>query len=387
MTEQANAFKLGLFVIVSTTLLIAGLIALGAGAFLRQTVMVESYFVESVQGLDVGAEVKHRGVRVGRVSRIGFVYERYPGPSDGERTLAIERGYVLVDFELDARSTLTDRLIENRAALVERGLRARLATAGLMGVVFVELVLVDPDRNPPPTISWEPEFPYIPSARSVMATIIDTAQRIADAVDQLDLSQLADRIDDFFVKIDGGLAGLDFGSLQTEALALLGELRDSNRRFRTIVDAPEIELVLGDVAQITGRVRGLVTERGDDVDAFLAELPQTAAAAQEALARVRALADDPRLRAAIDGFADATAAAAPAAGEARAMLRRINVLLASQQQDLEAIVSSLRRVLESAGEVADDATRNPSRVLFGEPPPRVNPAETGTAPRRGEGAR
>ena len=77
MSERANAFRLGLFVIVSTALLVGGLTFLGAWSFTRNTVRIETYFEDSIEGLEVGAPVKHRGVTVGRVSQIGFVYQRY----------------------------------------------------------------------------------------------------------------------------------------------------------------------------------------------------------------------------------------------------------------------------------------------------------------------
>src|SRR3954469_21039526 len=77
MSAQANFFKLGLFVIAGTVALVLLLLVLGSGRWFQSKVVVETYFNESVQGLDVGSKVKCRGVNVGEVTRISFTYTKY----------------------------------------------------------------------------------------------------------------------------------------------------------------------------------------------------------------------------------------------------------------------------------------------------------------------
>ena len=60
MTRKANFFKLGLFVIIAFVLFAAFLIAFGAGEFMKKELIAETYFDESVQGLDIGSEVGTR---------------------------------------------------------------------------------------------------------------------------------------------------------------------------------------------------------------------------------------------------------------------------------------------------------------------------------------
>ena len=67
MTQKTNYFKLGLFVILAFALTAAMLIALGAGQFLKTETLAETYFNESVQGLNIGSEVKYKGVIIGAV--------------------------------------------------------------------------------------------------------------------------------------------------------------------------------------------------------------------------------------------------------------------------------------------------------------------------------
>ena len=77
MSARANYFKLGLFVIAGLVVLIAGLLVLGAGDALKETITIETCIHETVQGLDVGAPVKLRGVKIGEVQSIHFSRDVY----------------------------------------------------------------------------------------------------------------------------------------------------------------------------------------------------------------------------------------------------------------------------------------------------------------------
>ena len=65
MSQRANYFKLGLFVIGAIVAGILVLIVIGTGRVLQKRVTIETYFNESVQGLDIGSKMKYRGVEVG----------------------------------------------------------------------------------------------------------------------------------------------------------------------------------------------------------------------------------------------------------------------------------------------------------------------------------
>src|SRR3982750_583162 len=61
MAERANYFKLGLFVIGAIVAGILVLLVIGTGRFLQKRVTIETYFNESVQGLDIGSQFKKPG--------------------------------------------------------------------------------------------------------------------------------------------------------------------------------------------------------------------------------------------------------------------------------------------------------------------------------------
>ena len=65
MSQKANYFKLGLFVIGAIVAGVAVLLIIGSGRWLKPHVVMETYFNESVQGLDIGSKMKYRGVTIG----------------------------------------------------------------------------------------------------------------------------------------------------------------------------------------------------------------------------------------------------------------------------------------------------------------------------------
>src|SRR5215470_2634988 len=128
MSQRANYFKLGLFVIGAIAAGVIVLTIIGTGRFLQKRITIETYFNESVQGLDIGSKMKYRGVEVGQVTRISFTYVKY----EQDKPMADRKRYVLVEAQIQPRlvggraaGDLTSA--ETTAMEVEKGLRIRLA--------------------------------------------------------------------------------------------------------------------------------------------------------------------------------------------------------------------------------------------------------------------
>ena len=77
MSLKANYFKLGLFVVGAVVAGVIVLVVIGSGRWFQPKVTIETYFNESVQGLDIGSKLKYRGVVIGEVKSIGFTYNKY----------------------------------------------------------------------------------------------------------------------------------------------------------------------------------------------------------------------------------------------------------------------------------------------------------------------
>src|SRR5438067_1498353 len=196
MSAQAHNVKLGLFVIGATVAGVILLLIVGSGRWFQTKTVVETYFNESVQGLDIGSRVKYRGVSVGEVTRIGFTYNKY----EQDKPMGERKRYVLVE------ATILGRLIGSRAGgeitrpeqvrmEIERGLRIRLAPQGITGTNYLEIDYADPKTNPELPISWEPANLYIPSTQSTFTQFLSAAGDIIEKLQKLDIEATLKRFD------------------------------------------------------------------------------------------------------------------------------------------------------------------------------------------------
>ena len=70
MGKRPSAALIGGFVLGAIVLVVGTIVVLGAGRFFRDTTEALLFFEGSVNGLERGAPVKYRGVRIGEVTDI-----------------------------------------------------------------------------------------------------------------------------------------------------------------------------------------------------------------------------------------------------------------------------------------------------------------------------
>jgi phospholipid/cholesterol/gamma-HCH transport system substrate-binding protein len=252
MATPTNHWKLGLFVVIGLVVALATVVYFGAESLRKDHVSYTTYFDESVQGLDTGAPVFFRGVRVGQVSEIGVA-------PDGR--------HVAVTLALFTKNLRRLGLGEGRGSAtriaVPSDLRVQLASQGITGVKAVQLDFFDEKYNPPPVLSFEPPEKYIPSAKSTFerleASVVhafDRFPQVADAM--LDVASRTNRILDEFEQ----------AHLPRQMQASLAELDQTLAAFRRAIG----EAKVGEVsAQARASMAGL-DKTVQRLDAVLARI-------------------------------------------------------------------------------------------------------------------
>jgi ABC-type transporter Mla subunit MlaD len=328
-------------------LVLAGLgLALGFVLFLTanrpgdSAVMYETYLRESVQGLEVGAAVRYRGVSIGRVESLGLVSAEYPR-MEGD-TFGPAYQLVFVRFSVDTRRIGEAPSVDDAIRL---GLRTRIAAAGITGVYYMELDFVDPERFPAMAVPWEPKETYIPAIPSTVAQVQNAAETLLQKLEGVDVGGLLENISGLLGDLrrqtrDGG----DASQALQEAATLL-------RTLRTAAEEADVPGALGELRGAAAEARGAAAEARELIASR--ELRQTLANAAAAAAEVRTAAA--RLPAAIASLESGLRTARGASTEIQAELAPI-------LRDLRSAVGNLRDTTEVL-------RRSPGQALFGAPPP------------------
>ena len=375
MARDNRYFRLGLLLISGFLLIVAAAVAFGLGAAFQRTIPAETYFAESVEGLEYGSPLKYRGVQIGRVKSIGFVAERYP-QATGEQSQ-----YVLVELELFEQlpgGLPTTDVISHLAERIAQGLRVRRTTQGLTGITYLEMDFMDPKRNPLLPVDWTPKSLYIPSAPSTISRLEDVLTNISttlESISKVNFASLVKSIDSMVAEIDQLLKAAgkeDLGKLLAQNLT---QTRDLLARANALLAAPEAETLIPDAARTLADIRRLAATTEQELPSALKEARTAVRAVGRSANALSDILTDPKLAqsldqlpATLDNVRRTSENLRKSAKRLARLLRTVNELTLSQRDNLDSIEQSVESLTRNLDELADDARMNPSRLILGEPP-------------------
>lgn len=184
MTTGTNYWKIGLFVIAGGAVLLALLLVVGASEWRKETTTYTTLFDESVQGLEVGAPVKYRGVTVGSVAGVD---------------VAVDHRLVRVDMAVERE--VADRLLPRERAT--DSLRAQLAQLGLTGHRFVLLDFFE-GLEPDERVTSDDGERFIASVPSSLARI---EKKVVETSEHL--PQITQQVNDTLAQLQATLTTVD----------------------------------------------------------------------------------------------------------------------------------------------------------------------------------
>lgn len=382
MNSRSYHFRLGVFILTGTALLAATIIYLGVGTLFKDTIIVETYIDESVQGLDVGGAVKFRGVKVGTVQNISFVWSRYDDTDQLGR-------YVLIDMALD-KQLVTDffgqRIAKDQIYLrkpIEHGLRTRLTTQGLTGVAYLELNFFDPESYPPLPVTWTPQNPYVPSAPSTMSRVESALDSIGEGLkgfEKIDIERIGNTLASILDRVDAGLKDADVATLGQLVQQNLTELRDSLHRVNTLLAAPEAERIIPNAAATLAGARRMVESSEENFVVTFQKARNVSNNLERASLSISNLLQDERLAAAAKKLPEVMENISAASQDIRRSmtqlertLRTVSDLTDSEAATIRAILQDAKRLMDDLNAIAADTRQNPSRLILGAPPKHIEP--------------
>jgi paraquat-inducible protein B len=363
MSKAPNKTMIGLFVMGAIALLVLAVGVLGSGRFFQERYTYVLVFEGTVSGLNVGAPVNFRGVRVAEVSDVQIHFD------------IEEQDMIVLVFVQFLKGTLGrntyDELVQRGAThvevmdgLVERGLRARLELQSLVtGQLGIGLDFF-PDR-PAVYTNIDPEIPEIP-------TIPTTLQALAQTLQEIPLHEIVENINRSLESIAAVVHAPEFTqaivninaavqdaqhlirNVDAQVQPLSTELTATLRDSRTLIGhanelighANEQIVALGtNVNQAVGDGRSLIHQAGENISTLSRE-------SQEALATVSGAIET------MEGLV----------AELRVSARADSALMFQIRETLGEI-EKMARTLRS---LADQLDRHPESLLRGKGSPRGN---------------
>lgn len=288
-----NYFRLGIFVFTGIAVIISLILIFGTGQIFKKTMMTETYIEQSIIGLDIGAPVRFRGVKLGQVTSIRLSGNLY----ENDKPLAERREYVVVRMKID----INQAEILGSTGKLPSDLRARIKSQGITGVNYIELDYV---RDMPGyrTLSydWEPKYIVIGSLPSQTDIFFSGIQKVLDNLGDMNLAGTQKKFDELLVNLN----------------TIIGGDGKGNSGIATSVE--RLNILLGRIDEVANKA---------ELELLMREVIATTVILRQTLSSV--------------------------------------------QGDTLSSVENLKQITDQLNDLARVASRYPSSVVWGEPPPKI----------------
>jgi ABC-type transporter Mla subunit MlaD len=322
MEEAKRYVRLGLFTVVTVSILVAVLFLLGGRKLFQPSFTFETYFNESVAGLELGAPVRFRGVPLGQVSEIltsAAIYEK-------DVPLDKRRQYIVVRAKVNFSAQEVEQLKRDALQMVKQGLRAQTQLAGITGQQYLSIDFHDPAKYPPLEFSWTPKYTYLPSAPSLSGEIVANAQAFLASLNEADIAELSHNLGVLVTDLDKKLKEVPVAELSAQTKDLLKNANATVARVDRILAAAPIDQTLRKLDAASGRLDALLADEGD-VDRMVKHIDEAA--------------------------------------------ERLDALIGDNQYDVHAIVEDLHVTSNNLRVLSETVKRYPAGALVGGPPDKI----------------
>ncbi len=335
MEGRAAYIKVGVLIVAAIAIGLALVWFLNGGQ-INHGELMETYFSESVQGLQNGSNVQYRGVTVGKVTQISVVSAVY-GNSEADVQEPLYR-QVMVRYLVDTKKIGPFPSIDDAVRI---GLRARLGSQLITGISYIDLDFVDPTSYPAQKVPWTPEAAYVPSMPSTFAEVQNAGQQVLAKLDQVDIAKLVSSLTSLSENLNTEVTSGDTHKMIASATKLF-DTADAS------VKAADLAGLSEDLRKTTDSLRALANN--PDLQKLLAN---------------GALATD--------RLADITSRMSRLINSLNATVRQAQSGTTALQEGLTPILRNLSATSQNLRDLAESLRQYPAQVLSGPPPPVRGP--------------
>jgi len=322
MTSNKTKFLVGIFVMIGIFVLVTGMIWLGVNKYFEEGYFVVTYFDESVQGLNIDAPVKYRGVPVGRVDSIDVA----PDFSLIEVVMKIKPQYGLHEK--------TEQLV------------AQLQNIGITGNMFVGLDMKGeaPLANTP-QIDFDTQYPVIVSKPSDISQIFQKVERALQRINSFNFETISEKIITAFNNLNTAIQDAEVKQRSREIEKLL----DSTEN---LVQRPEWDKILKSTQS-----------SGEKLNRVLSDVEPTLQAVRSAAHKIETLASENR-----ENLKNILQSLNSTGQSARDLMDQSEYSVKRLEDKINSALDNLNRLTRNLNRLTENISSQPSRILFSNPP-------------------
>jgi phospholipid/cholesterol/gamma-HCH transport system substrate-binding protein len=310
MGSKISPTMIGAFVVGAIVLVVAGALLFGGGKFFQEKVPYVMFFDSTVEGLNVGAPVIFRGVRLGQVTEIAAIAD----PQTFDVRIRVKTEFVRGVIKVGEEGQRFHDQRQGLEGLIHKGARATLRMQSFVtGLLYIAIDF----------------FPNTPVRLLGLDKTLTELPTIPSEMDQLKSS---------IEQAVGELRKLPLEAILTEALVVL-------KRAGTLLDAPELKQALVALRDVMVDARQLLATADTQVGSLGPKLAGTAESAAKTLLDAQKLLRD------VDGQV------APLAGGAKETLTSAKEALTAARSALGQVQKSLVTLTEAATPVLKQADK------------------------------
>jgi phospholipid/cholesterol/gamma-HCH transport system substrate-binding protein len=304
MGRKKSKFMIGIFVTTGVIVAVAAIVWLGASNYFQKGTFFVTYFDESVQGLSVDSTVKYRGVNVGTVRAINVA-------PDNKLIEVIMKIYMKGGDE--------------------KNLSSKLRSAGLTGIVYIELDRQnEEDVKLSPELTFPTEYPVILSHPSDSKYILSMVDNIISEMNKIDIKGVFKELGDITSGIDRYVNGPKMKNIVNNLESTTARLDHTMQGIDKLIAEGRIDDVLKEARGTVAETRALIGKFREDLDQM--KLKESA-------------------------------------GKASQIVTGMDKSIKDITYDLKNTTDNLQRASENLDILIDKLRDDPSELLFSTPPP------------------
>jgi paraquat-inducible protein B len=217
-----------------------------------------------------------------------------------------------------------------------------MAPQGLTGQYYLEIDYMEPERYPPPAVSWRPQYHYIPSATSAITYITESITNLVGQLEKTDFPGLITELQANLTSFRELLGEVDGAKLSEQARATLASLTETSDQMREAIAGARLDRISSETTRLLAATRGMMDSSRENVEALGGELLDTVKVVRQLSDRIDIYLSSPKAGEDLDNLRQTIVAMREAAHDLPAdverTLTRVERLLEAQRHDMEQIV-------------------------------------------------